>query len=81
MCSFGDFGAETWDAEAGVVEDEFALDDWFVNLCVLFFVSFLGGIQSMLMIRKFDVLCLMFLVYETEFSSCIVLYHMESRRF
>lgn len=45
MCSFGDFGAETWDAEAGVVEDEFALDDWFVNLYVLFFFSlfFEGG--------------------------------------
>lgn len=44
MCSFGDFGAETWDAEAGVVEDEFALDGWFVNLCVLcFFFVFLGG--------------------------------------
>lgn len=61
MCSFGDFGAETWDAEAGVVEDEFALDGWFVNLCVLFFLCFLG-IQSMLMIRNFDVLCLMFFV-------------------
>lgn len=34
----------------------------------------------MLMICKFDVLCLMFFVYETEFSSCIVL-HMENRRF
>lgn len=54
MCSFGDFGAETWDAEARVVEDEFALDGWFVNLCVLFFLCFLG-IQSRLMIRNFDV--------------------------
>lgn len=43
MCSFGDFGAETWDAEAGVVEDEFALDGWFVNLGILYFVFF-GGI-------------------------------------
>lgn len=43
MCSFGDFGAETWDAEAGVVEDEFALDDYGVNSCVLFFfLCFLG---------------------------------------
>lgn len=74
MCSFGDFGAETWDAEAGVVEDEFALEDCFVNFYVLFFLCFLG-IQSMLMIRKFDVF-----VYQTELSSCIVL-HMESRRF
>lgn len=46
MCSFGDFGAETWDAEAGVVEDEFALDDWFVNIYVLFFLCFLGGGDS-----------------------------------
>lgn len=43
MCSFGDFGAETWDAEAGVVEDEFALDDWFVNFYVFFCFLFGGG--------------------------------------